>query len=462
MEPHPSKYRMDQNYFQIRFVLQINIYIFAPINSQKIPNQIIHMKKILFLFLSLLVCACSEQTENVTPQAETFDLHQRSREEALRIAASVFKNTTHSTRSVCAATLSVEPMLNKRHRTRISGVHEVDTTYFIINNGDNQGFAFISGDKRQTPLLAFSDSGNLHSKDFEENPGLSIFKEQCENARVMISGGDNNDKPSQNQDGKPIYKYTTYRALETHIFKKGYVIWGQQSPYNDQAPTYDGQKCPAGCIPTAVCQLLAYYQHPKAINGYSIDWDLLVYLRSKSIKPIDISSHYRKGIATLFHQVGKVVEADYGVKGTSANHWAIKENLEKIGYKETLKHYPADSSSVIRDILPTIQKGHPALVMGYLKDGSAGHMWLADGWGKFVEATIYSNEPDTEYWSKKSMDNIYLHMNWGWSGQDNGFFLAGSYKVNDPKAIYGKYDHVSTRDYDLCKSVSFSIFTPQQ
>jgi hypothetical protein len=421
------------------------------------------MKRTLFLlFLPILTSACSEQTENLAPQTESTNPYQRSQHEALRIATYVFKNTSQSTRSASASTLSVEPMLSRRHRTRLSGTLEADTTYFIINNGDNQGFAFISGDKRQTPLLAFSDSGSLHSKDFEENPGLSIFKEQCENARVMLSDGDNNDKPSQNQDGKPIYKYTSYRALETHILRKGYVIWGQRSPYNDQAPTYNGQKCPAGCIPTAVCQLLAYYQHPKIINGHSIDWDLLVYFRSKSIKPIDIDSHYRKGIATLFHQVGEVVKARYEVDGTAADHAGIKENLEKIGYKEILKHSPADSSSVIRDILPTIQKGHPALVMGFLRGGSVGHMWLADGWGKFVEVTTYSNEPYREYWSKKSMNNIYLHMNWGWSGQDNGFFLAGSYKVNDPKAVYDKYDHVSTRNYDLSQFVSFSIFTPQQ
>lgn len=421
------------------------------------------MKRTLFLlFLPILISACSEQTENLAPQTESTNPYQRSQHEALRIATYVFKNTSQSTRSASASTLSVEPMLSRRHRTRLSGTLEADTTYFIINNGDNQGFAFISGDKRQTPLLAFSDSGSLHSKDFEENPGLSIFKEQCENARVMLSDGDNNDKPSQNQDGKPIYKYTSYRALETHILRKGYVIWGQRSPYNDQAPTYNGQKCPAGCIPTAVCQLLAYYQHPKIINGHSIDWDLLVYFRSKSIKPIDIDSHYRKEIATLFHQVGEVVKARYEVDGTAADRAGIKENLEKIGYKEILKHSPADSSSVIRDILPTIQKGHPALVTGFLRGGSAGHMWLADGWGKFVEVTTYSNKPDTEYWSKKSMNNIYLHMNWGWSGQDNGFFLAGSYKVNDPKAVYDKYDHVSTRNYDLSQFVSFSIFTPQQ
>ncbi len=349
------------------------------------------MKRTLFLlFLPILISACSEQTENLAPQTESTNPYQRSQHEALRIATYVFKNTSQSTRSASASTLSVEPMLSRRHRTRLSGTLEADTTYFIINNGDNQGFAFISGDKRQTPLLAFSDSGSLHSKDFEENPGLSIFKEQCENARVMLSDGD------------------------------------------------------------------------KIINGHSIDWDLLVYFRSKSIKPIDIDSHYRKEIATLFHQVGEVVKARYEVDGTAADRAGIKENLEKIGYKEILKHSPADSSSVIRDILPTIQKGHPALVTGFLRGGSAGHMWLADGWGKFVEVTTYSNKPDTEYWSKKSMNNIYLHMNWGWSGQDNGFFLAGSYKVNDPKAVYDKYDHVSTRNYDLSQFVSFSIFTPQQ
>lgn len=300
------------------------------------------MKRTLFLlFLPLLTSACSEQTENLAPQTESTNPYQRSQHEALRIATYVLKNTSQRTRSVSASTLSVEPMLSRRHRTRLSGTLEADTTYYIINNGDNQGFAFISGDKRQTPLLAFSDSGSLHSKDFEENPGLSFFKEQCEKALVMLSGEtENNTNPSNTTDGDSIYTNTWYSSLETHVFHKGYVIWGQGSPYNDQAPIYNGKRCPAGCIPTAVCQLLAYYQHPKAINGYSFDWDLLVYMRNKTIKPTNIVSQYNKEIATLFHKVGDVMDASYDPDGTSADYGNIKTNLEKLDYQQILKKIP--------------------------------------------------------------------------------------------------------------------------
>lgn len=419
------------------------------------------MKKTLYFLLLFLIYACTEQSDLRPRTEDSSNPYQRSEQEALHIAANVLQSATHNTRAVNIGTLSIEPMLSQRRHTRLGAAPEADTAYFIVNAGDDKGFAFISGDKRQTPLLAFSDSGSLSAKDFEENPGLAIFKEKCEQDLVML-GDDGNSTAQTAPKSNPVYTNTWYTALETHIYRKGYVLWGQGSPYNDQALDKNGVKCPAGCIPTAISQLLAYYQHPKSIKGYTFDWDLLVYHRSKSIKS-DLENYHRFPIevATLFHKVGEVVEARYSPRGTPASHWKIEEAFDTFGYKKHDFAFPKDSADVIKQMLPYLQKGYPALMLGWLINGGPGHLWIADGWGKFVQVTVRGDKPGKQYWSKSSMDQIYFHMNWGWSGSNNGFFLASHYNIVDPKAIFDS-DLRTGHNYNLGLDTRFWIFTPKQ
>lgn len=414
------------------------------------------MVKKHFYFLSLvLLCACTEHSDFPSQHVESANPFQRSEREALNIAAEVLGSDARNTRAVSKSALAVEPMLSGRHRTRLGASSEVDTAYFIVNSGDNEGFAFISGDKRQTPLLAFSDSGSLSSKDFEENPGLAIFKEKCDGDVMLYDG----EYPSENrQEAQSPDSTVYYNFMDRNLYRMDDADWGQESPYNDMAYDRLGNKCPAGCVPTAIAQLLNFYQYPKAIKGYTFDWPLLAYHRSRHA---DYRPYFNKEVAMLFHKVGEVVKVRYYPTGSPAGTDSIKDRLRELGYK-VIAEGPIDKSlDAVRDILPMMKQGRPTIMEGFLKNGGPGHMWLADGWATFAKIIIYKDRPFVRYVSKKSLDEVYIHMNWGWDGNNNGFFLSDIYDIQHKQTQYDS-DRRINKSYDLRRYVRFWTFIPNK
>ncbi len=419
--------------------------------------QIIYlvMKKTLYLLFLILLCACTEQYDLPSDKSGAANPFQRSEREAMDIAVDVFRSGTRTTRAAIVSKLSVEPMLSSRHHTRLGATTDVDTAYFIVNSGDNEGFAFISGDKRQTPLLAFSDSGSLNSKDFEENPGLAIFKEKCDGDVMLYDG----EYPSENrQEAHSSDTTVFYRYMDLNLYRMDDANWGQGAPYNDMAYTRGGEKCPAGCVPTAVAQLLNFYQYPKAIKGYTFDWPLLAFHRSRHA---DYRPYFNKEVAMLFHKVGEIVKVDYEPTGSAASTDSIKQRLQELGYK-VIAETPLDKTlDAVRDILPMMKQGRPTIMEGFLVNASPGHMWLADGWATFVKVTTYRDRPNVEYWSKKSMEDVYIHMNWGWDGKNNGFFLSDIYDIQHEQTQYDS-DRRINKSYNLGRRVRFWTFIPNK
>ena len=88
-------------------------------------------------------------------------------------------------------------------------------------------------------------------------------------------------------------------------------------------------------------------------------------------------------------------------------------------------------------------------------------MWLADGWATFVKVTTYRDRPNVEYWSKKSMEDVYIHMNWGWDGKNNGFFLSDIYDIQHEQTQYDS-DRRINKSYNLGRRVRFWTFIPNK
>ena len=47
----------------------------------------------------------------------------------------------------------------------------------------------------------------------------------------------------------------------------GDIKWNQDSPYNDQCPTYNNQRTVTGCVATAIGQIMRYYRYPTKPTG---------------------------------------------------------------------------------------------------------------------------------------------------------------------------------------------------
>ena len=71
----------------------------------------------------------------------------------------------------------------------------------------------------------------------------------------------------------------------------------------------------------------------------------------------------------------------------------------------------------------------------------AGHAWIADGYISYVIQTQhYTRRSDMAYidpddgWVLQSTHNQpykYIHMNWGWDGKCNGYYIDNAFRTLD-------------------------------
>ncbi len=193
--------------------------------------------------------------------------------------------------------------------------------------------------------------------------------------------------------------------------------WNQSGPYNNLCPLSDGKRCLTGCTATAMAQVMKYWEWPR--HGY-----LSVSYEDSSCKQTlsqDLSSNYydwdnmldtyRSGytdvqaaaVATLMRDCGYSVHMSYTPYASSGAvsvstmrdyfHYSAEAKLRRSadGISEKAWH---------EFIRQDLMSGRPVLYSGYSMAGS-GHQFILDGF-------------DT---------NGYYHVNWGWGGNGNGWFM---------------------------------------
>lgn len=201
----------------------------------------------------------------------------------------------------------------------------------------------------------------------------------------------------------------TEQTFETSN-KKGPLLkttWDQESGYNSQVP---GQKV-LGCVTVAVGQIMKYHEYPK-----NYDWANMA-----NSTPTSTSASFLAKLRT------ELKVSDKG--GTTDKH--AKRVLKDYGYScsDVLKH---DNTKVTA----SLSKNNPVYMGGQKKsDPSKGHAWVCDGYMYTIPSRTYTlylltfenGKPSAlESWYEETIYDSYpffFHMNWGWCGKHNGYFL---------------------------------------
>jgi len=298
------------------------------------------------------------------------------------------------------------------------------TNYFyVFNVNQSQGFVIISADDNVLSVLGYSDQGAFNPNNIPENVSkwLENYKDQIryviENnipaTQTIISDWSNLKSGNQNQI----------------LFKKGSVTpliqthWDQSPNYNAQCP-YDNaysQRTVTGCVATAMAQVMKFWNYPASGTGFhsynhatygtlSANFGSTTYQWSSM--PNSVTSA-NSAVATLMYHCGVSVDMGYGVGSTGGSSAYVAAAYSPITNctEYALKTYFGYSSSlqgVIRanytetqwiGLLETeLDAGRPVIHTGSGTHG--GHCFVCDG---------YDN-------------NNYMHMNWGWSGNSDGYF----------------------------------------
>lgn len=290
---------------------------------------------------------------------------------------------------------------------RKAGAKENNPYYYIYNVGEDRGFVIVSGDDRTEKILGYVDSGS-----FDEENAPAPLKEWLRAYEREIESISSVQLPSTTAKKKVMEK--TKKSIAPMSTPK----WSSDYPYKSSTPTFDGKNAPVGCGPVSIAQFLYYYKDfineitstipsytangvtVKAIPaGTKIYWDNI-------LEDYGFNTNYTdeqvKAVADLMLYVGASTLTTFysntALTATSKVHPAL---INYFGFDDAIAYIDREYYSVDdweNTIYNELINGRPVIYNAF--SSTAGHTLLVDGYDA----------------------SGFFHINWGWSGKDNGYF----------------------------------------
>lgn len=326
-----------------------------------------------------------------------------------------------------------------------------DTLFYVVNFSDSCGFAIVSADKNDTPVLALVENGNYtyDGKD-AANPGFEAFINAIIENKIIQRASLSvmpEDPFGSGGNGGGSYHPDKFEVMSPLLKTK----WDQWSPYN----TYCSN-CPTGCVITAVSQICSYLQSPKNISYQynsefgqaTMNWEKINQECSKN-NGAPLSSDTQEQVYRMMRFWGITFNAEYSSTSTSADTGDAVEKMRKnFGFNVIgLSGYNIDN--VIKDLKCgnkiILMRGngryyHVAFVIRNYVDG---HAWVVDGYIDQV---------------KNNQESKYIHCNWGWKGKRNGYFLSNVLNAEE-SPVYNDDVTPSTRSDNFRYRLKTATFT---
>lgn len=303
-----------------------------------------------------------------------------------------------------------------------TGVASRYTDCFYVYNVGQEGFVIVSADDRFRPIVGYSNEGPFDTENMA--PECSFYLDRIIEARtsrnaVML---DNVAEEWQSvlTSGKMLSR-NEGRGVDYLCQTK----WNQDSPYNYYAPEASdgpGGRCYAGCVATAMSQIMKYWDYPEHGTGshtyssggwwgphYSnltanfgatyYDWDNMPNKINNGSPQEQIEA-----IATLMYHCGVAVEMGFAYDGSGANSEDVPDAIEDyFSYSSHAVLQRRESNTLIQwqnKLKASFDIGWPVYYSGYNDEG--GHAFVCDGYD----------------------DNDLFHYNWGWGGTNDGWFVV--------------------------------------
>lgn len=287
-------------------------------------------------------------------------------------------------------------------------VGEVD--YYIYNIGKDNGFVIVSGDDRTASVLGYSDTGSFDYAQMPENIKwwMDYYTESIEMVKEKrLSNSLSSSRPTDVI--KPLLK----------------TKWNQDDPYNLLCPESGAQRCPTGCLATAMAQVMNYHQYPSqetapvpayycqnlkrvlpALPATTFDWGNMRNTYSKNSS--DVS---KQAVAKLMQYCGQVLEMEYSLSGSGASGMTLPDVMPRyFRYPHTMHYVNREGYSIAEWdslLINELKNNRPILYTGYTS-AMEGHAFVCDGYdGK----------------------GLY-HINWGWGGVADGYFRISVLDAN--------------------------------
>lgn len=372
-----------------------------------------------------ILCGCTNnETNDSTNDKKSIVESKISAEEAIKMSSDLANQMRSVTRTNDC--IEVKDVLHWRKKDIIKACNLnmkekmqsvlPDTMLYVVNFKDSKGYAIVAADTRLGGVIAIIEKGNYSPSDVIENDGLRFYmKMLCYYFEKYIAAKEVPITRSMNA-------YTEWVVTE-QVGPLTWTEWHQSDPYNRNCPTINGQKAPAGCVPIAIGQIMAYHHAPTSYNNNYYLWDDFGNPLETPTTTAGCNS-----VASLIATLGSQTNVTYGLDGSGTSFLNSLNGFEYMGY-----HYEYVNPYSLDLCWNEIDHSRPFFFSGH--DEESGHAWVVDGY-MVKERVNISNPNDVQY-------QDYIHCNWGWGGSSNGFyrdiFITQYFYPIDIRIIYNIY-----------------------
>ena len=302
----------------------------------------------------------------------------------------------------------------KQYLLNGSSSSETATSYYVFDNGADKGFTIVSGDDELPEIVGYSAHGN--SENLMKTEGCAAFLKAYQKFVAAFTQGDAKarkilaEQRALKADGR--YQQPKIDPL------LGDIAWNQETPYNKMCPKYEGSELSVtGCVATAMAQVMMYYKYPKELKadipayttatnklkvnaiskGEKYDWDNMLPTYTEE----EYNTTQANAVAKLMFHCGAAVQMDYG---DSSGALLRPEDMSTyFGYDADLLQEVYRSVYTLAEwkkILDRELEAKRPIIYGGVASHENGHQFVCDG---------------------SDGEGLY-HINWGWSGDSDGYF----------------------------------------
>ncbi len=303
--------------------------------------------------------------------------------------------------------------------------------YYIFNMAP-KGFVVVSAESNYNAVLAFSDESQFMINDPSTNWAAMATLGEHERRIAYNRAHDIKPTPSIAREWETL-NHSTVNEYIGKSNPEGVVvppltttIWDQGEFYNgftprDADPTSIAGGAYCGCAPIAMAQLIKYHNYPASGHGSNAYVDP-VYgdISADFCRPYnwdnmpDSLTAPNNDVAEFIYHVGAATNSEFSITYTATFISFMRDALvEFFNYDEAADWFFDFNNDFARVAINDLNQGRPLMLSGEAYNGNVfagAHTWVADGYGFFLEPI--GDQPDE-----------YFHFNWGWGGDNNGWFL---------------------------------------
>ncbi len=280
---------------------------------------------------------------------------------------------------------------------------------YVFTRGEGNGYVIVAADDAVAPVLGYSDSGNF---DAQNIPASLQWLLDDYTAQIRYAAA-NPQAAALSREYKAPASMTPVEPICT-------TKWDQDAPYNENCPTINDQATMTGCVATAMAQVMKAHNWPVTGTGqyqysFTSDDNTIQVGSNFSLHTYDwtnMLNSYPSGgytqtqadaVAQLMFDCGVAAKMTFGTSSSGAvTMVGAMGMIDYFGYDKamqwiyrTTKFLPEWNQMVYNEV----KAGRPVLLSGHNSEG--GHAFVCDG---------YSSD-------------YYFHINWGWSGLSDGYYL---------------------------------------